>query len=99
MGAAVAQWKHAVLQINSPRDQSCTWGVVHSEIHLIRLDRPRPSIALQCRIVVQNTLHFHFPLFREINLFVTPHGLISATASGPIVYYIVTAILGSSQAR
>ena len=41
----------AGLLVNRSSNQSCTWGMNHNKIHLIRPGCPRPSIALQCRIV------------------------------------------------
>ena len=50
-GASVTQWLSAGLLANMPNDRSCAWGMIHNKIHLIRQGCPRPSIALQCRIV------------------------------------------------
>ena len=34
-----------------PSDRSCVRGMIHNKIHRIRPGCPRPSIALQCRVV------------------------------------------------
>ena len=41
---------------------SCTRGMVHPQIHLINPGCPLPGIALQCRLVALNTIHY-FILF------------------------------------
>ena len=35
----------------STRDQSCTWGMIHTKVHIINPSCPRPSIAIHCRIM------------------------------------------------
>ena len=37
--------------------RSCTRDMIHNKIHLIIQGCPRPSIALQCRIMSSNTNH------------------------------------------
>ena len=39
------------------RDRSCARGMIHN-IHLISQGCPRPSLAVQCRIIALNTNHF-----------------------------------------
>ena len=51
VGASVAQWYRAGLLVNSSSDQSCTRDMIHNKFNLISPGCPRPSIALNCRIV------------------------------------------------
>ena len=61
--AGVAQWYRAGLQIKCG-NQSCTWGMIRTKIHLISPGFPRPSSAIQCRIVALNSIHlFHYSFF------------------------------------
>ena len=55
VGADMAQWSHAKRSRSS--DRSCTWGMIHTKIHLISPGCPDPGLALQCRMVSWNTIH------------------------------------------
>ena len=57
------------LPANISSDRSCTRGMIHNKIDLISSDCTRPSIALQCRIVAWNTIHFIlFHLFLTVSI-------------------------------
>ena len=47
-GTVVARWTTVT---NRSNDRSYARGMIHYKIHLIRPGCPRPSIALQCRIM------------------------------------------------
>ena len=53
----MAQSLFTGLQVNRSNVQSCTWGMIHTKIHLISPDCPCPSIALRYRIVAVNTIY------------------------------------------
>ena len=44
-------------------DQSCTWGMIHTEIHHSRPGCLLPSLGLQWRISASNTIHSSIHLF------------------------------------
>ena len=50
-----------VFYANRLSDRSCARGMIHNKIYLVRRSYPRPSMALQCRIMAlkktQNTIH------------------------------------------
>ena len=46
-GTVVARWQSVGLQIKMSSDRSCTWGMIHTKIHLIS---PGYQVALQSRI-------------------------------------------------
>ena len=50
-------WR-AELLVNRSSDRSCTTGMMYNKIHIISPGCPRPDIALQCKIVAENTIHF-----------------------------------------
>ena len=71
LGVSVVQWQCAGLLANWLSDWSCARGMIHNKIHLICSGCPRPSIALQCRIVAKNTNHFISIVLLSSQLFPT----------------------------
>ena len=69
LGTVLAQWLRAGQQINRSSDRFCTWGIIHTKSHLISPGCPRPSTALQSRIVAPITTHL-LSLFFSL---VSPH--------------------------
>ena len=59
-------------------DESCTWDMIHNKIHLISQGCPRPSVALQHRIVARNNIHSHsnsryIDILQTIHTISVPH--------------------------
>ena len=49
-GDVVAKWLRAGLVVNRWNDQSCTWSITRTKIHLINLGCFRQNITLQCSL-------------------------------------------------
>ena len=65
-----AQWYRGGLLVKRSSDRSCNRGnMIHNKVNPIRTCYPHPSITLQCRIMVQNTINFiSFPHMKIHNV-------------------------------